>query len=521
MIKRKFGMYRLGYIPPIQSKYNVTLEQLNNVIEEWIKMDSSSNEKIRFFDKFGNQKSWSIEEEDGRVVCNNPDASLCIFETPFTANENKLYGVLKKKHGQDSDYFQWDKLTIDLMMVFVTHNGLPPISRKAAIDNISKLVSSDISLEAYNKVPKIKFFNGAGHEQFPNKEKVTFENAKFAVVYTNIFTSDKKQIIGWFTRKNGQPVMYNGITWGMNEDFKHAQDLREMTKMGRFVFSSVDERNNFLIDLAKRILPEPWEWKNEEPYINDDNEEEKENFTKNQRMPNVILANYLKYELDRLFDEADNSNQKIIYNKDKTKIYFNTNLIDIYGHDLLIVGYLDKSKTYIEKCVFNPQKRQLLSFGFDEDAKPEVPRFFNTLEEIFFYADKEIDTDYEHIITDRTFRFPLEYQQKSAQELTTLLEHSIDFAIEIAKRNYKFIIPTYYPKSRSIQFLMPIYLDTNKFTHTPPDMALVLNPVKNNNGDLIYYEAKTILDLHQVYIDARLIAKPYEPWLTKDVIKEL
>ena len=140
------------------------------------------------------------------------------------------------------------------MMVFVTHNGLPPISRKAAIDNISKLVSSDISLEAYNKVPKIKFFNGAGHEQFPNKEKVTFENAKFAVVYTNIFTSDKKQIIGCFTRKNGQPVMYNGITWGMNEDFKHAQDLREMAKMGRFVFSSVDERNNFLIDLAKRIL---------------------------------------------------------------------------------------------------------------------------------------------------------------------------------------------------------------------------------------------------------------------------
>lgn len=54
MIKRKFGMYRLGYIPPIQSKYNVTLGQLNNVIEEWIKMDSSSNEKIRFFDKFGN-----------------------------------------------------------------------------------------------------------------------------------------------------------------------------------------------------------------------------------------------------------------------------------------------------------------------------------------------------------------------------------------------------------------------------------------------------------------------------------
>ena len=67
MIKRKFGMYRLGYIPPIQSKYNVTLEQLNNVIEEWIKMDSSSNEKIRFFDKFGNQKSWSIEEEDGET----------------------------------------------------------------------------------------------------------------------------------------------------------------------------------------------------------------------------------------------------------------------------------------------------------------------------------------------------------------------------------------------------------------------------------------------------------------------
>ena len=32
MIKKKYGMYRLGYITPIHNKYNVTLEQLNNVI---------------------------------------------------------------------------------------------------------------------------------------------------------------------------------------------------------------------------------------------------------------------------------------------------------------------------------------------------------------------------------------------------------------------------------------------------------------------------------------------------------
>lgn len=69
----------------------------------------------------------------------------------------------------------------------------------------------------------------------------------------------------------------------------------------------------------------------------------------------------------------------------------------------------------------------------------------------------------------------------------------------------------YYPRKHRIQLLMPIYLELD--SNSLPDFALVLTPSDNS------YIPETILELEEVYQDARLIAKPDESWLNPEFIK--
>ena len=103
-------------------------------------------------------------------------------------------------------------------------------------------------------------------------------------------------------------------------------------------------------------------------------------------------------------------------------------------------------------------------------------------------------------------------QSASSDELGRKLDDAITFAVAIAQRNYKFIVPMYRPQTGKIQLLMPIYL---KGTYSSkPDFALILTPDKENE----YYIPETILPLDAVYHNARLIAKPDDTWLNPDTI---
>ena len=87
------------------------------------------------------------------------------------------------------------------------------------------------------------------------------------------------------------------------------------------------------------------------------------------------------------------------------------------------------------------------------------------------------------------------------------------FRYAIAQRNYKYIVPIYYPRFDSISFLMPIFLDGAY--SASPDFALVLQTDREHH----LYIARTILDLESGYQDARLIAKPDESWLNPVTLK--
>lgn len=76
----------------------------------------------------------------------------------------------------------------------------------------------------------------------------------------------------------------------------------------------------------------------------------------------------------------------------------------------------------------------------------------------------------------------------------------------------EFIVPMYRPQENKIQLLMPIYLDL-EFS-PKPDFALVLTPDEEHG----VYVPHTILELDQVYKNARLIMKPNSTWLNPEKI---
>jgi hypothetical protein len=82
---------------------------------------------------------------------------------------------------------------------------------------------------------------------------------------------------------------------------------------------------------------------------------------------------------------------------------------------------------------------------------------------------------------------------------------SIQTLKEKVKRNYKIAIPHWY--ENKIQLLLPLVL-TNE--ENIAELAFVVDKDKHRN----IYRGKTILTMDMAYIDARLITKPDDDWLT-------
>ena len=232
-----------------------------------------------------------------------------------------------------------------------------------------------------------------------------------------------------------------------------------------------------------------------------------------------ILKSYIENTFEVLKKEtARGVKNKIVYSQDGKHLVFNTNLLDKFFHDILIVVEVRKQKDGSE-LLMNPRRvkkeLELRKLGFAKDVHPNQPQFFEKVEEVIYQPTWTIDKDFDkftHIIEERRQRFPIEMQSASSDELGRKLDDAITFAVAIAQRNYKFIVPMYRPQTGKIQLLMPIYL---KGTYSSkPDFALILTPDKENE----YYIPETILPLDAVYQNARLIAKPDDTWLNPDTI---
>lgn len=379
---------------------------------------------------------------------------------------------------------------------------------KSSWEKISNLSKKDISIhnitEYLSEDPE--YLNGAGFSKFPDGTSVTEDTAKYIFLRTELKTESGELIVGWYSKNTRikQKISFSGIAWGTEDEFKTSKDIAHSYRVGRMLFSDIEACKDFFDTLKSKTIPEPWAYKNIE----------------SSEFKYPILKSYLQFELDRLFYEQEvlNLEGKILFNPDKGMILFNTNLINKYGDDLYIVGkkVLFNGNICVSELEVAPSKSRLSKYGYSSNISPNPPQFFKDINEIVFHCSWDIDDDMEkreHIIEERIERFPERYRDLKPEDLGQKLNNAINFATKIAQRNYKFIVPMYYPTKQRIQLLMPIYLDTTYSDH--PDFALVLTPCEEAK----LYIPETILGLAEVYQDARLIAKPEESWLNPSMIK--
>lgn len=485
-MEQKYGLLKLGLVTNLKRNENGQncVSFLSKLIGRDIKLTDINN--------FVESDDFNLEFiDDDRNITDKDSSTGFRFKLPWQDNKGyDVYGYFKKsgstfigvnwisnpgikKYGV-IDPTCWEKLK-SICGIEITES------------NILEYITSDI-----------EFYNGAGYPKFSDGTVVTSETGKF-IKFSTCFSMNGEVLIGWFTKDlQGR---FEGISWGIEDDFRSALKLRKQFYVGRMVFNSIEECNIFFDKLKDKTIPEPWEYK-----IKKDD---------NYRYP--ILKSYLEYELDRLFYEHESLSwpNKIIYNKDNSKVWFNTNLINIFGRDLYIVGTLFEmsNRTYVGELEISPSTTKLKDMNFDTTNSPQPPAFFKDINEIVFHCEDDwvIDLEdmekYEHIIESRIDRFPLKYQHLAKDDLGQRLVNAINLAKKIAQRNYKFIVPMYYPTEKRIQLLMPIYLETSYSSN--PDIALVLTP----KPDKKIYTLETILSLDDAYQDARLIAKPEESWL--------
>lgn len=379
------------------------------------------------------------------------------------------------------------------------------VDNNTYIDNLNKLLietektaSAEIVNQYANNKDNIEYLNFAGYPQFADGEMVTKSNkAKYIKLATPYTTKNGDKIYGWYQKER---TRFEGITWGTDADFKRTIRLNNLFTIGRMYFDNKEDGKNFLNDIADNTIPESWKYKNKSSQVN-----------------HPILKSYLENVLERLIKESKENNNKIIYSTDRKYIIFNTNLLDKYFHEVIIVGKVEDNNGDI--LIHNPHRdkstSELRTLKFGKE-RPVQPQFFDNVNDVIFQTDWEIDKNFDtfnHIIEDRRDRFPDEYKSQKTDILSRKLDDAIKFAVALAQRNYKFIVPMYYPQTNSIQLLMPIYLNGAYSKH--PDFALILTP----DSDHELYIPKTILPLDSAYQNARLIAKPDESWLNPDTIK--
>lgn len=371
---------------------------------------------------------------------------------------------------------------------------------------LNKLLADEIQvstteLNTLVDAANIVYLNKYGYARSRSGEAVTDENATYLYFDTGLADTTGEPIIGWF-EKRGKGSDFKGVSWGTKATLDVKIRASKMFHWGDLYFKNEEEGLAFLEDIAASTIPETWSFKNKPSTVN-----------------HPILKSYIENTFEVLKKETERgAKNKLVYNQDGRFLVFNTNLLDKFFHEVLIVVEVRKQKDGSE-LLMSPRRvkkeLELRKLGFAKDVHPEQPHFFEKVEEVIYQPTWTIDKDFDkftHIIEDRIERFPIEVQSASSDELGRKLDDAITFAVAIARRNYKFIVPMYRPQTGKIQLLMPIYL---KGTYSSkPDFALILSPDKENE----YYTPETILPLDAVYQNARLIAKPDDTWLNPDTI---
>jgi hypothetical protein len=214
-----------------------------------------------------------------------------------------------------------------------------------------------------------------------------------------------------------------------------------------------------------------------------------------------ILTNYLNYTFLRVQEQ-----KKIVFSKEKDKACFNTGLQTKRGKDIFATFF--KNKKSIEN---NQNDWTFYSFIDSYSDKmqyyrptPDIATYITDANDLVFNNNLEIDTNIGHIVEKNIDRFPA-VLQGNVKMAENIIMGSIQSLKEKLRRNYKIAIPHWY--ENKIQLLLPLVLTNDD---NIAELAFVVDKDKDRN----IYRGKTVLTMDMAYVDARLITKPDDDWLT-------
>lgn len=358
------------------------------------------------------------------------------------------------------------------------------------------------------------FLNKAG---YPSKDGLPIidQYAKFICIKTPYRTSQGEIIYGWAPKNTARPIEgerygYKPLEWGTEEEFNNFIKENRTTKyssieIGPIEFADMEASNKFIDDLKDTLIDDE-DW----------------SFGVQSAFNYPILKSYLEHTLRRLIYEYDQLDEKhkLVFSANGKYVAFNTNLLSKYYNDVIICGEADCDDDINDLKIYKPRivqngRKELFDLGFaikgirEMEDFIEPPCYFQDVSEVVFNASWIVDTDneekLEHIVLDRSFRWT-HAQNLSLQDKVKALRDGIEHAVMMARRNYKYIVPSYHAQKHKLQFLMPIFL---KDDVKRPAAVIILS--KHEEGQ--FYTPETALTFEQAYKDARLIVKPESSWL--------
>ena len=235
-MEERFGLLKLGNVINLR-----TNEKGQNCISI-LSLLLGRKITLREINTFIESDIFSLEyiDKDGNIT----DEGSCTgfrFKLPWKdVNGNDVYGHFKK-NGPTFTGVIWTgksgKRIVNLRKYgHVANTSWEKLKKLCGNEitesNIGEYITSDI-----------EYYNGAGYTKFPDGTTVTAEIGKFIKFSTNISVNGEA-LVGWFTKNiRGR---FEGISWGTENDFKAAQDLREQFFVGRMAFYSIEKCNIFL-----------------------------------------------------------------------------------------------------------------------------------------------------------------------------------------------------------------------------------------------------------------------------------
>ena len=259
------------------------------------------------------------------------------------------------------------------------------------------------------------YLNSRGWDNFFNTP-VTRERAAFSLVPTGLKSAKGDEIYAFFVFDKVF-MTFRGLVWGTRQGLFRRVNVMNKFRIGEICFDSEQEGNEFLDAVAARAIPEAWSFKNELSTVSA-----------------PILRSYLENILIKLRKEAaSGAMDKLIYNDRNNKVMFNTNLLDIFSRDIIVIAdvrRLENGDEYLIRPVLSNGNLAQLKAGFSKEDNPAPAEFFQDVRDVVFQTGWTVDEDfdtYRHIIEQRIYRFPKEYQERPTDELARKLKDAIDF----------------------------------------------------------------------------------------------